>query len=330
MVTFLSGGTGTPKLLWGAGDVFAPEDTTVIANTGDDVELGGLHVSPDIDTVLFERAGILDRGTWWGIDGDPTVTTVHARELAEAVDLPDGPAYLPDDQQTSGRRLSRWRRFAGVPAFMTIGDRDRALHMVRTRLLETGQSLTETTRALAEAHGLSIELLPMSDDPVATIIHTAEGPQHFQEFWVAHGGTPSVRDVEFRGASAASATRTVERALEDPVVIGPANPVTSLGPMLAVDGIERALEGTPVVAVSPFLGDEPFSGPAGELMRGLGRTPGSASMAAQLPMVDAFVLDEHDEAELDRPTIRTDTRIDTAVDAERVAIACDRALAEVS
>ncbi|MFC6904050.1 2-phospho-L-lactate transferase [Halalkalicoccus tibetensis] len=328
MVTFLSGGTGTPKLLSGAGDVFSPEGTTVIANTGDDVELGGLFVSPDVDTVLFERGGVLDRDTWWGIEGDSHGTNDFLFELAENAGLAGGPRYLPDEKQTSGREVARWRRFSGIAEFMTIGDRDRAVHITRTSLLDEGRSLTEVTRTLADAFGLEIDLLPMSDDPLATMIHTLEGELHFQEFWVGRRGEPEVTDVEFRGE--ARSTTAVREALSDPVVIGPSNPITSVGPIRAVEGVERALAETPVVAVSPFVGDRVFSGPAGELMAATGHEPSTAGIAEAYPFADAFVLDSADETELDRPVVRTDTAMETPEDAARVARAVREALEAVA
>ena len=330
MVTFLAGGTGTPKLLAGAGDVFPPERTAVVANTGDDIELGGNLVCPDLDTVLFLDGGELDRETWWGIADDTAATHEQLHRLADAADLPTGPQYLPEDAQTAGRDIARHRRFSGVAEFMHIGDRDRAVHVTRTSLLDAGHSLTAVTRRLADAFGVERELLPMSDDPVATIIHTPQGPMHFQEWWVGRNGTPAVEDVEFRGSDRATATDAVLQALSDPVVVGPSNPVTSLGPMLAVDGISDALAETPVVAVSPFVEDRVFSGPAADLMAGVGRDPTTAGVAETYSFADAFVLDSDDGTELDRPVVRTDTTLDTPADSDRVARAVADALAEVA
>ena len=326
MVTFLAGGTGTPKLLDGAADVFAPESTTVVANTGDDVELGGHLVCPDVDTVLFHGGGVIDRETWWGIAGDTTETHEELAGLADAAGLDDGPRYLPDEAQITGREIARWRRFSGVAEFMEIGDRDRAVHLTRTSLLDEGYSLTEVTRTLADALDLDVDLIPMSDDPVATIVHTAEGSMHFQEYWVANRGEPAVEDVEFRGSDAAEATDAVRAALEEPVVVGPSNPVTSVGPMLSVGGVREALAETTVVAVSPFVENEVFSGPAAALMRGVGREPSTRGVAAAYPFADAFVLDDDDDTDLDRPVVRTDIRMNDAGDAERVARACRTAL----
>ncbi|ELZ35088.1 LPPG:FO 2-phospho-L-lactate transferase [Halogeometricum pallidum JCM 14848] len=330
MVTFLAGGTGTPKLLDGASEVFDPAETTVVANTGDDVELGGHLVCPDVDTVLFHGGGVLDTERWWGIEGDTTATDDELHRLAEAAGLDGGPRYLRDEAQVSGRDISRWRRFSGVAEFMEIGDKDRAVHLTRTSLLDEGNSLTGVTRTLADAFGLERELLPMSDDPVATIVHTDEGTMHFQAYWVHRRAEPRVEEVEFRGAGEADPTDAVLGALADPVVVGPSNPVTSLGPMLAMEAFGDALDSTPVVAVSPFVEDRVFSGPAAKLMDGVGLDPSTRGVADAYPFADAFVLDSADGTDLDRPVVRTDTRMDGPEDAARVARAVESALAEVS
>jgi LPPG:FO 2-phospho-L-lactate transferase len=330
MVTFLSGGTGTPKLLAGADAVFDPGETTVVANTGDDVALGGHLVCPDLDTVLFLDGGELDTETWWGIEGDTAATHTELQDIADAAGFDAGPRYLSEDRQTEGRRLARWRRFSAVSEFMHIGDRDRAVHLTRTSLLDEGHTLTEATRILGEAFGVERTLLPMSDDPVATLVHTSERTMHFQEFWVAEGGEPTVEDVEFRGGPDAEATDAVLTALEEPVVIGPSNPVTSLGPIRAVGGVERALAETPVVAVSPFVEDTVFSGPAAKLMEAVGVEASTAGVAEMFPFVDAFVLDDADGTDLDRPVVRTDTAMDDEEDAARVARAVADALEVVA
>ena len=326
MVTFLSGGTGTPKLLDGAGVAFSPEEVTVVANTGDDLEIGGLFVSPDVDTLLFQGGGVLDRETWWGIAGDSHRTHDALMDLADAAGLPEGPQYLEDDRQTEGREISRWRRFSGVAEFMTIGDKDRAVHLTRTSLLDQGKSLSEATAILANGFGLEIDLLPMSDDPVASLVHTDEGMMHFQEYWVGHRGEPDVETVEFRGSSIAEPAPGVLEALSDTVVIGPSNPVTSIGPMLALPGFADALAKTTVVAVSPFLGDEPFSGPVAELMDAVSADPSTGGLATAYPFADAFAIDEDDDTEFDRPTVRTDISIDDRKDAARVVRAVTDAI----
>lgn len=326
MITFLAGGTGTPKLLEGATRIWDPTEITVIGNTGDDVELGGVFVCPDIDTVLFDRGGVLDRDRWWGIEGDTTETHGEIHSLTGDVGVEVGPRYLSDEAQTAGRELARWRRFSGVGEFMEIGDRDRAVHITRTGLLDEGQSLVEVTRALTEAFDLSIDLIPMSNDPVATIIHTDDGPMHFQEFWVANRGSPAVSDVEFRGAPPAGPAPATLAALDNPVVIGPSNPVTSIGPMLALPGFRAALEDVPVVVVSPFVDDQVFSGPAADLMAGIGYEPSTTGVAEIYPFADAFVLDSADPTALDRAVVRTDTTVDGITDAQRVSQAVKDAL----
>ena len=326
MVTFLAGGTGTPKLLRGAEGAFDPANTTVIANTGDDVFLGGVLVCPDADTVLYSQADELDRERWWGIADDDTATHDAIVELSRAAGFDEGPRFLSPERQTEGRPLARWRRFSAVGEFMLIGDRDRAVHTLRTSLLDEGYGLTEATKRLAEAFALDVTLLPMSNDPVATMIHTPEGEVHFQDFWVARGGEPAVTDVEFRGAEAATPTAEVREALSEPVVIGPSNPVTSIGPMCSVPGFEAALAETPVVVVSPFIEDRVFSGPAAKLMQATGREAGTAGVAQTYDFADAFVIDERDDTRLDRSVVRTDTGIDTQADSARVARAVREAL----
>lgn len=327
MVTLLSGGTGTPKLLTG---VDSTDDVTVIANTGDDIMLGGHLVCPDLDTVLYLQGGVLDRDTWWGMADDTTETHDRLRTMADAAGLETGPRFLPATEQTAGRPLATWRRFSGVGEFMLIGDRDRAVHITRTSLLDEGFSLTEVTRTLARTFDLDLDLLPMSDDPVASIIETPSGEQHFQEFWVANDGDPAVESVTFRGADGAAATEPVRAALQSPVVIGPSNPVTSIGPIRSLDGVRSALAKSPVVAVSPFVEDRVFSGPAAKLMAAQGFRPSTAGVAEAFPFADAFVLDEKDETGLDRPVIRTDTRIADDDDAARVWSACRDALGVVA
>jgi LPPG:FO 2-phospho-L-lactate transferase len=326
MPTFLAGGTGTPKLLWGAVDVFDPAGTTVVANTGDDVEIGGLLVCPDVDSVLYERSDLLDRETWWGIEDDSATANEQLSTLSEALERGPEPRPLPEGAQTAGREIARWRRFSAVPEFLHLGDRDRAIHGFRTSLLDEGHSLTEATRKLRDALDVTVDVLPMSDDPVASYVHTPDGEMHFQAFWVGHGGDPDVEGVEFRGAQRAAPTAATLSALEDPVVIGPSNPITSIGPMLALDGVRSALERTPVVAVSPFVEETVFSGPAGDLMAAEGYEPSTAGVAAAYDFVDAFVLDEADDTDLDRPVVQTDTAIQTRDDAVRVAEATERAL----
>jgi LPPG:FO 2-phospho-L-lactate transferase len=351
MVTFLAGGTGTPKLLQGAPAVFDPAATTVIANTGDDVELAGHLVCPDIDTVLFSEGGILDTDRWWGIKNDTTNTHTEMADLANKAGFEDTPRYLSADAQTSGRQISQWRRFSGVAEFMEIGDRDRAVHLLRTSLLDEGKCLSEVIKILTDAFELDIDLIPMSDDPVATLIHTEAGSEsdtaqkrnkanendetatelmHFQEYWVHNRAEPSIVDVEFRGVDTATPTPMVKTALTDPVVIGPSNPVTSIGPMIAMDEFDSALETTPVIAISPFINDRVFSGPAASLMKAVGFEPSTAGVAEAYSFADAFILDTADQTNLDRPVVRTDIQLNTDSDAKRVLQAVQTAFEKIT
>lgn len=326
MTTFLSGGTGTPKLVTG---VRNRDECVIIGNTGDDIELGGNLICPDLDTVLFLESGLLDRDTWWGIEDDSVVTHERIRELSAALGFDDSPRRLSDDAQVSGRDISRWRRFSGVGEFMQIGDYDRAIHHIRTSLIDEGYSLTEVTQRLIAAFDVGVSLYPMSNDPVATIIHTPEGELHFQEYWVAHRASPLVQDVEYRGSKTAGITDVVRRALSDEVIIGPSNPITSIGPMVAIDSFREAVCETRVVAVSPFIEDTVFSGPAADLLAGVGFDPSTRGVAAAYPYVDAFVLDTADSTALDRPVVKTDTTMESTEDASRVLDACHDALALV-
>jgi len=193
----------------------------------------------------------------------------------------------------------------------------------------------------------------MSDDPVSTLIHTKVGAEsettekqttenesetaetaaeimHFQEYWVHNRAEPPVLDVEFRGVDAATPTQSVKTALTEPVVIGPSNPVTSIGPMTAMDKFESALKNTSVVAISPFINDRVFSGPAASLMKAVGFEPSTAGVAEAYPFADAFILDTADQTTLDRPVVRTDIELDTDTDAKRVLQAVQTAFKKIS
>lgn len=325
-LTLLGGGTGTPKLLWDPDGAVAPDELVVVANTGDDVEFGDLFVCPDVDACLFAAAGRIDTGRWWGLAGDTTTVADALTAHAGALGLDDEARFRPADAQETGRPLARWRRFDPLPEFMTLGDEDRAIHRVRAAALDRGWRLTDITRDLGDALGASVPVLPMSDEPVATLVQTEGGLMHFQEYWVARRGAATVEAVEFRGAEDADPTGAVLEALAaDRVVIGPSNPVTSLGPILALDGVRDALDAVPVVAVSPFIGDTAFSGPAVDLMAATGLPAGTAGLTAAYPFVDAVVLDAGDRTAVDRPTVRTDIRVDRPDDAGRVWSAIDEA-----
>jgi LPPG:FO 2-phospho-L-lactate transferase len=205
MITVLTGGTGGAKLVWGLAQIVPAEQLTVVVNTGDDLRWWGLHVSPDLDSVLYALAGKLSRDRGWGYEGDSFTTLERMRAL-------------------------------GAEAWFQLGDLDLATHLRRTELLAVGKTLTEATAELCRAMGVKVRLLPMSDDPVGTVVGTPEGDLRFQEYFVRERARPQVLKVAYEGAEKASTAAGVLQAIihSDLVLIAPSNPVTSIGPILAV------------------------------------------------------------------------------------------------
>jgi LPPG:FO 2-phospho-L-lactate transferase len=270
VIVALAGGTGAAKLLRGLARVTDPRRLFVVGNTGDDLDWWGLRVSPDLDSVAYALAGLLDPGRGWGIRGD----TFHCLDAM--------------------RRLGR-------ETWFQLGDRDLATHLHRTRLLRDGASLSDATRAIAEALGVVSRLAPMSDDPVRTEIATPAGWLGLEEFFVRERCAPEVRGVAYRGAAAARPAPGVVEAIggAEAVLVCCSNPVTSIGPILAVPGIRAAIERTaaPVVAVSPIVGGRAVSGPAGKLLAACGLDVSPLGVAeAYRPWLDALVLDRTDAA----------------------------------
>jgi LPPG:FO 2-phospho-L-lactate transferase len=269
-ITALAGGTGAAKLLRGLARVLDARDLTVIVNTGDDAEIWGLHVSPDLDTVCYTLGGVIDEAKGWGLTGE----TFNA--------------------------LDQIARF-GEPVWFNLSDRDLATHLYRTRLLREGHTLTEVTRAIAQALHVTATVLPMSDQPVRTRILGPDGWLAFQEYFVREKAQVDVRAVNYAGASVARPAPGVLDALRtaDAVLVCPSNPITSIGPILAVPGVVEGLRATEatVVAVSPIVGGAAVSGPAGRLMAAAG-LPVSATGVARAygGWLDALVFDERDRA----------------------------------
>lgn len=271
MITFLSGGTGTPKLLMGMRSLLPDREMAVVVNTAEDTWISGNYLSPDLDTVMYLFAGLADTGTWWGIAGD-TFTTHDA--------------------------LLAW----GGEEPLKIGDRDRAVHILRGELLRKGMRLTEAQGVIARRLGVEAALLPMADTPVATLLDTDLGLLHFQDFWVKHQGKPRVKEIVRRFPEPPRATPEVLRAIREAeaVIIGPSNPVSSIAPILECEGVPGALGDRFVIAVSPFIGDRPISGPAAELMRAWGREPSSRGTADLYgDLVDLFVQDLRDPVQVE-------------------------------
>jgi len=239
MITVLTGGTGGAKFVDGLRRILPPEELTIIVNTGDDHDWWGLYVSPDIDSITYVLAGILSPERGWGVRGD----TFHC--------------------------LQGMKEF-GEPSWFSVGDRDLATHLLRTILLSRGRTLSETARIIAEKLGVRSRVLPMSDQRVQTRIQTPVGELSFEEYFVKRRYQDPVKSVRFAGASeskpAPGALEAITKA--DAVLIAPSNPITSIGPILAVPGIRDALRETAakVVAVSPIIGNAAVSGPAASLM----------------------------------------------------------------
>ncbi len=278
MITFLSGGTGTPKLLRGVRELLDERDIAVVVNTAEDTWLSGNHLSPDIDTVMYLFAGILDTNRWWGIKND---------------------SYITHDL------LAR----LGIDEYIAVGDQDRAVHAARGEMLRSGKRLTEITRALCRTLDVRATVLPMTDSVVTTYVRTALGEIHFQEYWVKHRGDVAIDGVVRRFDEPPVATDEVIKAIEesDAVVIGPSNPVTSISPILECAGVREALRRQHVIAVSPFIGDAPVSGPAAALMRAFGKEPSSAgTYGLYEDFVDVFIQDIRDPVELEG-ALRQDT-----------------------
>jgi LPPG:FO 2-phospho-L-lactate transferase len=278
MITFLSGGTGTPKLLRGMQKVMDRHEIAVIVNTAEDIWISGNHLSPDIDTVMYLFSGILNTDTWWGIRNDTFTTHDEATRL-------------------------------GLDEFIAIGDRDRAVHIARGGMLKNGIRLTNVTKVLCERFGVRETVLPMTATEVTTQVVTDLGAIHFQEYWIRAKGKIDIRKVVRSFHEPPVATEEVLSAIEasDAVVIGPSNPITSIGPILACDGLKPALKDKFVVVVSPFIGHAPVSGPAGALMEAAGYEPSATgTFNCYGGIADIFVQDIRDEVQVSH-SVRFDT-----------------------
>jgi LPPG:FO 2-phospho-L-lactate transferase len=271
-VVALAGGTGAAKLLRGLATCMAPRDLTVIGNTGDDTEVWGLHISPDLDTVTYALAGLLDVERGWGLAGETfnCLATMAAH---------------------------------GADTWFSLGDRDLATHLTRTRALRDGQPLSLVTARLAADFGVAARILPMSDEPVRTMIRTPGGRLTFQEYFVREKALVEVVGVDYEGALNARPAPGVIEAIRaaDAIVVCPSNPVTSVGPILAVPGIVDALRATAArtVGVSPIVGGAAVSGPAGALMRARGLAVSPRGVAdAYAPWLRRLLIDPRDHGSL--------------------------------
>jgi LPPG:FO 2-phospho-L-lactate transferase len=288
-VVLLSGGTGGAKLARGLLDVC--DQLTVVANTGDDVEVHGVHVSPDPDLVTYWLADEIDpRG--WGLRDDTS-------SVMDAL------------------------RAAGRPVWFHLGDRDLAMCLVRTALLREGRRLTEAHAAVVSAMGVEARVLPMSDQPVATFVRHAGRLRPFQEYMIVAGASPPVEGVALQGVERARPTDDVLAALAscDLIVIGPSNPVISIGPILALPGMREAVAGAPapVVAVSPFVGGRSLKGPTEHFCEWAGVSRDATGIArVYAGVVDGIVADEAAEGS---SCLVTDTLMNGGEARRRVASA---------
>jgi LPPG:FO 2-phospho-L-lactate transferase len=277
-VTLLAGGLGGSRFARALAETLDPRDVTVVGNVGDDLEVGGLHVSPDLDTILYTLAGLLDEDKGWGRAQE----TWHAHETV---------------------------RELGGETWFQLGDRDLGLHLVRTEALRRGEPLSSVTARLARALGVEATLLPATDERLRTWVETPAGELSFQEWFVRRGHRDEVDGVRFEGAEDARAAPGVLAALEaaDLIAIAPSNPFVSIGPILAVAQIRTALERrrVPAVAVSPLIGGRTVRGPADRMLARLAGGTGPAQVTeCYKGLIDVLVIDEAD-ADEDAAGVRT-------------------------
>lgn len=269
MIVALAGGVGAARFLEGLVSVVAPEDVRAVVNTGDDTTIHGLHVSPDLDTVIYTLAGAVNPENGWGLAGD----TWRAMEA-----------------------LDRY----GGPTWFRLGDADLATHLYRSRRLDEGARLSTVTAEIARAWGVRSQLLPMSDEPVRTHVGLAGGPEvGFQEYFVELRHAAPVTAVRFDGAAEARPAPGVLEAIDgaQAIVVCPSNPILSIGPIMAVPGLAGALVGrrAVTVAVSPIVAGRAVRGPADHLMAELGHQPSVVGVARlYAPWVSTLVVDESD------------------------------------
>ena len=272
-VTALAGGVGAAKLLTGLQRT-AGADLTAIVNTGDDDEIYGLHVSPDVDIVTYWLAGVADTERGWGIRGDTFTVVESLRDL-------------------------------GAETWFRLGDRDLATCLFRTERLRAGATLSTVTGEIRQRLGVSARVLPMSDDPVRTKLVTADGATlGFQEYFVKHRTKPRIGGVHYSGAAEATPGPGVVAAIEraERVIVAPSNPVLSVGPILAVPGVRQALVAHPcVMAITPIIKGAALKGPADKLLESLtGEASASAVARLYADFCDLFVVDRSDDGETER------------------------------
>lgn len=267
-IVVLAGGVGGAKMAQGLMHAYADVELTVIVNTADDFELYGLRISPDLDTVMYTLGGIANPATGWGIEND-------TRNTLDGIG-----AY-------------------GVENWFLLGDRDFATHILRTQWLQEGTSLDEVTKRLSHGLGIAARIVPMTNEPVATMVQTPQGQLAFQDYFVKRRQQDDVIGVTFAGIEDARATQGALDALAsaDLIVVAPSNPIVSIGPLLAVTELRAAIEArrVPKVAVSPIIAGKALKGPADKMLTTLGYEASAAGVARILqPFITGYVLDRQD------------------------------------
>ena len=310
-IAVLSGGVGGDKLVLGLSHAAAPERLVVVANTGDDFHHLGLHIAPDIDSVVYAVADLADQERGWGRAGE-TWTFMKA-----LVGL-------------------------GGEAWFNLGDGDLAMHVERTRRLADGETLTEVTAGLCQALGVKIRILPMTDDQVATIVDTPDGPLAFQNYFVRDRCAPKVTGFRFQGIADATPNHSLMHDLASgeigSVLIAPSNPFVSVDPILGLPGLRAALRSVagPKLAVSPIVGGEAIKGPAAKMMGELGVPASAAGVARHYAgFIDAMVIDTVDRAQeaeiraLDMEVLVTQTVMRSLDDRKALADTCLEFIADL-
>ena len=267
MITVLSGGTGTPKLLQGLKEIVNPSDLTIIVNTLENDYFSGVYVSADVDTVLYTMADMINDEFWYGVKGDTFITNERLKEL-------------------------------GCPELLRIGDIDRALKIQKTQLLEK-HSLSEAVEIQAKSLGLTSRIIPMSNEDSEIKIITDIGELEFHDFLIKHQTQPEVLDIKFSNVSPSDGIiESIENS--DAVIIGPSNPITSISPILELEGVRDALKDAYVIAVSPIIGSDSVSGPASKFMKALDIEVSSVGVASLYKdFLDNLVIDLKDDDKKD-------------------------------
>lgn len=298
-IVALAGGVGAAKLLRGLVKAIPPQNLMIVGNTGDDLELYGLHISPDLDIIMYTLAGIVDETRGWGISGD----TFHCLDM-----------------------LGRM----GFETWFKLGDRDLATHIIRTKMLRGGMTLSQATAQLCKMLGVKARLTPMSNDPVRTKVFSGKLCLDFQEYFVKRGTMDKVTGVLFEGAEKATPAPGILEAIKNAerIIICPSNPILSISPILSIPLIRRALAKAkaPIIGVSPIVGGKAIKGPADRVMASMGFEPSAYGVAKFYgKLLKNFIIDEVDEEqksyieELGVKVTVTNTLMKTLEDSIRLA-----------